>query len=253
MTMLRPGVRPVLAGCRIVISDDARSVEAAPRSKGQAGSEALIRSLSEVGAEVWRVAVPRDGAAAPAALRRAVQRAGSGGVDAVLFLSSSMTWIETAERAGVLDATRRRTGSGRLLLAALDREEADRLRAARLPAAFTDEQSVTALARGVVAHYGNGSGSLVTDAGRLEVRSGGVVVDERFIPLSRGAAGVIEALFLAGGRVLSRAEIGRGLPGGERSGRAVEVAVARLRESLDGVDLVQTVVKRGYRLAVAEQ
>lgn len=105
----------------------------------------------------------------------------------------------------------------------------------------------------MVAHYDSGTAALVTDAGRLEVRSGGVVVDERFIPLSRGATGVMEALFLAGGRVLSRAELGRGLPGGERSGRAVEVAVARLRESLDGIDLVQTVVKRGYRLAVTEQ
>ncbi len=42
------------------------------------------------------------------------------------------------------------------------------------------------------------------------------------------------------------------LPGGERSGHAVEAAVARLREALGGIDLVQTVVKRGYRLAVIE-
>lgn len=253
MTMLRPDIRPVLAGCRIVISDGARSTEARNGETGPTASDELIQSLTELGAEVSRVAVPRGGGTAPAALRRAVQRAGNGGIDAVLFLSSAEAWIEAAECSGVLDATRRRTGSGRLLLAALDRDETDRLRAARLPAGFPEEGTVAALARGVVAHYGSGAGSLATDAGRLEVRSGGVVVDERFIPLSRGAAGVIEALFLAGGRVLSRAEIGRGLPGGERSGRAVEVAVARLRESLDGVDLVQTVVKRGYRLAVAEE
>ena len=39
------------------------------------------------------------------------------------------------------------------------------------------------------------------------------------------------------------------LPSGEaRSEHAVEMAVARLRRAL-GVPLVQTVVKRGYRLA----
>ncbi|MCB8044539.1 winged helix-turn-helix domain-containing protein [Microbacterium oxydans] len=42
------------------------------------------------------------------------------------------------------------------------------------------------------------------------------------------------------------------LPGGHRSDRAVEVAVGRLRDSLGRGDLIQTVVKRGYRLAVAE-
>ena len=92
----------------------------------------------------------------------------------------------------------------------------------------------------------------MTDAGRLEVRSGGILIDDRFVPLSHTAARLIEALFVAGGRVLSRAEIGRVLPGSDRNGHAVEVAVARLRESLCGADLVQTVVKRGYRLAVIE-
>jgi len=53
--------------------------------------------------------------------------------------------------------------------------------------------------------------------------------------------------------VLTRAEIGQLLPGGRRSARAVEVAVARLREALDDFDLVQTVVKRGYRLAVLDE
>ena len=54
------------------------------------------------------------------------------------------------------------------------------------------------------------------------------------------------------GRVLSRAELGGVLPGAERNGHAVEVAVARLREALGGNELVHTVVKRGYRLAVTE-
>jgi uroporphyrinogen-III synthase len=51
--------------------------------------------------------------------------------------------------------------------------------------------------------------------------------------------------------VLSRAELGSVL-GGDRNPHAVEVAVARLREALGGHELVHTVVKRGYRLAVTE-
>ncbi|WP_226533145.1 winged helix-turn-helix domain-containing protein [Microbacterium paraoxydans] len=236
------------------MSDDARSADP-PRDGVRAGegrSDGLAEVLSEVGAAVWRVAVPRSGARTSAALRSVVQRAAKGGIDAVLFLAPTAPWLETAESIGALEAIRRRSDSGRLLLGALHEEDAERLRLAGLAVMHTEGSSAAVLARGVVAHYDSGKTALVTDAGRLEVRSGGVVVDERFIPLSRGATGVIEALFLAGGRVLSRAEIGRVLPGGQRSGRAVEVAVARLRESLDGIDLVQTVVKRGYRLAVTE-
>ncbi len=247
------GRRPPLAGCRIIVSDDARAAESPRDGVADGRSEGLIGVLTDAGAAVFRVTVPRGGARTSAALRSVVQRAARGGIDAVLFLAPTAPWLETAESTGALEAIRRRSDSGRLLLGALHREDADRLRLARLAVMRTEGSSVTALARGVVAHYDSGTAALVTDAGRLEVRSGGVVVDERFIPLSRGATGVMEALFLAGGRVLSRAELGRGLPGGERSGRAVEVAVARLRESLDGIDLVQTVVKRGYRLAVTEQ
>lgn len=86
----------------------------------------------------------------------------------------------------------------------------------------------------------------------MEVRSGGAVIDERFIPLPRTSASLLDALFLAEGRVLSRAEIARSLPGAPRSGHAVEAAVARLRDALPVSGVVQTVVKRGYRLAVAD-
>lgn len=247
------GRHPPLAGCRIIVSVDAKLEDAARRGVDDGRSGGLIAVLSEAGAAVLRVTVPRGEARTSAGLRSVVQRAARGGIDAVLFLSPAVSWLETAESVGALEAIRRRADSRRLLLGALHREDADRLRVARLPVLYPEGSSVAALAEGVVAHYDGGVPALVTDAGRLEVRSGGVVVDERFIPLSRGAAGVMETLFLAGGRVLSRAELGRGSSGAVRSGRAVEVAVARLRESLDGIDLVQTVVKRGYRLAVTER
>ena len=251
MSASRPPERTALAGCRIIISGGTVA-RGRSRSRGSAArTPELDRILTEAGAQVSRIASHRAADVTPAVLQRAVQSAGTGGVDAVIFTASAAPWIAAAESVGVLDANRRRARTGRLLLVTSDPAEAARLDGAGLPARRVADAD--ALALGVIGHYQGGFGSLHTDAGRLEVRSGGVVVDEHFIPLSRGGSGVIEALFLAGGRVLSRAEIGRALPGGERSGRAVEVAIARLRESLDGRELVQTVVKRGYRLAVTER
>lgn len=221
-----------------------------------AGSDGLDELLRDAGADVVSVTVYRWGPPPdPDLVRRSALRAGSGEADAVLFTSApgAASWLAYAEEVGALDAIRRRAASGRLLLAAVGPITAIPLQAADLHTTLADRGRLGSLARCVIAHFGGGRApSLLTDAGRLEVRSGGVLLDGRFLPLSRSGASLIEALFDAGGRVLSRAEIGRVLPGGERNGHAVEVAVARLREALCGVDLVQTVVKRGYRLAVTE-
>jgi len=60
---------------------------------------------------------------------------------------------------------------------------------------------------------------------------------------------VLRALAQSPGRVVSRRELTSALPGGGEE-HAVETAIGRLRTSLGGGQVVQTVVKRGYRLAV---
>jgi uroporphyrinogen-III synthase len=61
---------------------------------------------------------------------------------------------------------------------------------------------------------------------------------------------VLRALAERPGHVISRRELMGHLPSGQAgSEHAVEVAVARLRSAV-GSRLVQTVVKRGYRLPV---
>ena len=52
------------------------------------------------------------------------------------------------------------------------------------------------------------------------------------------------------GRVVTRAELLRALPGAGADEHAVETAMTRLRAALGEPKLVQTVVKRGYRLAL---
>ena len=74
----------------------------------------------------------------------------------------------------------------------------------------------------------------------------------RWEALSIGANyGIEELLMEAKGDVVSRSEVLEVLPGDSRSGHAVEVAVGRLREAIGDRRVVQTVVKRGYRLALA--
>lgn len=222
-----------------------------------AGSDGLDELLTADGADVVSVVVYRWGPPPdPDVVRRSVLQAGSGEADAVLFTSApgAASWISVADEVGALDDIRRRAAIGRLLLAAVGPVTVAPLLAANLQSTIADRSRLGALARTVIAHFGTGRApSVQLDAGRLEVRSGGVLLNDGFIPLSRTAAALIEALFVANGRVLTRQELGGVLPGGERNAHAVEMAVARLRESLSGIDVVQTVVKRGYRLAVTER
>lgn len=221
-----------------------------------AGADGLDELLTDAGAEVLSITVYRWGPPPDSdVVRRSALQAAGGEADAVLFTSApgAASWIAFAEESGALESVRRRAESGRLLLACVGPITAAPLHTANLRTTIADRGRLGSLARTVIAHFGGGKApSLPTDAGLVEVRSGGVLVDGAFIPLSRSAAALIEALASAGGRVLSRAELGGVLPGAERNGHAVEVAVARLREALGGNELVHTVVKRGYRLAVTE-
>ena len=88
---------------------------------------------------------------------------------------------------------------------------------------------------------------------RLELRGHSVLVDGRCVELTARQVGVLSALVDGGGRVLSRADLlrtaWRDEPADEH---AVEMTVARLRTALGPAGgVVQTVVKRGYRLAAA--
>ncbi len=53
-------------------------------------------------------------------------------------------------------------------------------------------------------------------------------------------------------RTVSREGLQGALPRSVSNTHAVEVAVARLRESIGVPDLIKTVVKRGYRLNVTD-
>ena len=90
---------------------------------------------------------------------------------------------------------------------------------------------------------------------RVQVRSQSIAVDGHVVPVQHGPIAVLRTLARHPGRVVSPAEIRVDSPAwSEVDDHAIEMAVSRLRRAfhgtpLAGVDLIQTVVRRGYRLA----
>lgn len=85
---------------------------------------------------------------------------------------------------------------------------------------------------------------------RLEIRGHAVLVDDELRAVPPAGMALLAALARRPGWVVARAELLRALPGAGRDEHAVESAMARLRTALGTPKLIQTVVKRGYRLAV---
>ncbi len=222
-----------------------------------AGADGLDTLLTNAGADVVSLTVYRWGPPPdPQIVQRSAVQAASGEVDAVLFTSApgASEWVRAAERFGSMPAIRKRAQRGRLLLAAVGPITAVPLREAELHTVLAERARLGSLARCVIGFFGAGGNapSVMTRAGRLSMRSGGVVIGDSFIPLSRAGASLLGTLFDARGSVLSREVIAQRMPQSSRNAHAVEMAVARVRESLGRVEVVQTVVKRGYRLAVEE-
>ncbi|MEW1903130.1 uroporphyrinogen-III synthase [Streptomyces sp. NPDC056488] len=85
---------------------------------------------------------------------------------------------------------------------------------------------------------------------RVEVRGHAVLVDGALRPVPPAGMALLALLVRRPGWVVSRADLLRALPGAGRDEHAVETAMARLRTALGTPKLIQTVVKRGYRLAL---
>ncbi|MGH3857763.1 MAG: uroporphyrinogen-III synthase, partial [Pseudonocardiaceae bacterium] len=84
----------------------------------------------------------------------------------------------------------------------------------------------------------------------LELRGHAAVVDGVLHAVPPTPMALLRLLATRPGRVVSRAELLSAMPAAGDDEHAVETAVARLRAALGAPRLVQTVVKRGYRLAL---
>ncbi|MCX4676862.1 uroporphyrinogen-III synthase [Streptomyces sp. NBC_01433] len=85
---------------------------------------------------------------------------------------------------------------------------------------------------------------------RVEIRGHAVLVDDELCPVPPAGMALLHSLARRPGWVVARADLLRALPGSGSDEHAVETAMARLRGALGVPGLIQTVVKRGYRLAL---
>lgn len=212
----------------------------------------FVESLRAAGAEVVPVPVyrwmpPED----IGPLDRLLDAAVSRGVDALTFTSApaAASLLSRAEDRGLLDD----------LLAALAHDV--------LPACVGPVTAIPLQARGVdtvqperfrlgplvqllCQELPARARSLPIAGHRVEIRGHAVLVDGDLKPVPPAGMSLLRALARRPGWVVPRADLLRALPGAGRDEHAVETAMARLRTALGAPKLIQTVVKRGYRLAL---
>jgi uroporphyrinogen-III synthase len=212
----------------------------------------LVETLRKSGADVIEVPVYRwEPPADEQPLRRLIEATAAGGLDCVTFTSApaAVNLLRTADELGcaarVLDALR-----GPVLCAAVGPVTAGPLLRAGIPVAAPERFRLGALVREVVERLPARAPVLQPAGHRLEVRGHAVLLDSGVVPLPAAGMALLRELARRPGQVLSREELGRLLPGESSDGHAVEVAIARLRSALGDPAIIQTVVKRGYRLAV---
>ncbi len=219
-----------------------------------AGADGLDSELAAAGADVASLVVYRWGPPPdPEALRVSVLAAAAGDIDAVVFTSApgAHAWLQAVEEGGVSDPVLARLHDGRMVAAAVGPVTAKPLQDKGVEPIVPERGRLGALVRALVAHYDEAATAAVaTVAGPLQVRRTVALLDGHVLPLSPSSLAVLRLLATAAGDVVSRGEVLAALPGDSRDPHAAEVAIARLRESAGDRRLVQTVVKRGYRLGV---
>lgn len=123
-----------------------------------------------------------------------------------------------------------------------------------VPTIFPDRSRLAAMVKQLEAELPSRRAGLsieLVGGHQLLLHGEDVLLDGVEVKLSPAPAAVLQALVANPGNVVSRQALLAMLPSGTAgSEHAVEMAVARLRSAL-GTRVVQTVVKRGYRLAVA--
>lgn len=230
------------------------------------GDPEMERALTAAGAEVHGLVIYRWGAPPdPDQVGRTTGMVAAGNIDAVLFTSApgARAWLNIAEGLGTLSAIEQLAGE-RTLFGAVGPITAGPLVDRGIEPVVPDRYRLGALVRETVNQLAGPDTATETAYGPLHVRTGGALVDGRFHPLGRAGSDVLRILASQPGRVMSRADIAEELSTGITAGhaegwsdeqtseRAVEVTVARVRSALTEPDLIQTVYKRGYRLAVPE-
>ena len=122
-----------------------------------------------------------------------------------------------------------------------------------VPTSAPERMRLGALARHIAEELPLLGSCTVNAAGHaVDIRGTCVLVDDSIKLLSPSGMAILRALAQRPGDVVARNDLLRVLPGNSNDPHAVDTAVLRLRTALGDRNIVATVVKRGYRLAIDE-
>lgn len=212
----------------------------------------VVEALQFAGAEVIEVPVYRWAPPADIApMDRLTDAALAGCLDVLAFTSApaAASLLARAAKRGVGDelvAAMR----GPVLALCVGPVTAAPLEAVDIPTVAPQRSRLGAMVRRLEAEIPARVRTLPIAGHWLEVRGHAVLVDGALQSVPPAGMALIRALAHRPGRVVTRADLLRALPGGGDDEHAVETAMARLRTALGEPKLVQTIVKRGYRLAL---
>ncbi len=211
----------------------------------------VVDALRGAGADVVEVTVYRwIGPADPAPLGKLCRQISGGLVDAVAFTSApaAASFLHAAQQENLLEQVLT-VLRGPVLPVAVGPVTAAPLERAGLTVLQPERARLGALVREIESEIPRRLGQRLTAAGHaLDIRARGVQIDEMYVPLAATAMALLRLLAARPGAVVPRVRLADALAAGADD-HAVEVAVGRLRTALGDPRIVQTVVKRGYRLA----
>ncbi|MDQ0813145.1 uroporphyrinogen-III synthase [Streptomyces sp. B3I7] len=210
--------------------------------------EALRESGAKVvGVPVYRWMPPED----IGPLDRLLDATVAGGMDALTFTSApaAASLFSRAERRGMLDDVLAVLGHD-VLAACVGPVTAVPLQERGVPTVQPERFRLGPLVQLLCRELPARARTLPVAGHRLEIRGHAVLVDGELRTVPPAGMSLLRALAHRPGWVVPRATLLRALPGTGRDEHAVETAMTRLRAALATPHLIQTVVKRGYRLSL---
>ncbi|MGW6694586.1 uroporphyrinogen-III synthase [Rhodococcus sp. NPDC054953] len=206
-----------------------------------------IAGADVVPVPVYRWTPPDD----QTAMDRLIELTVGGGLDAVSFTSAPAVaaMLMRAKEIGLIDPLLK-AFDGRVLAVCVGPVTAAPLEALGVHTTMPGRARLGSLARHIAEELPRRAMRVNAAGHELSVRGGCVVVDGEVRQLAPAAMALMRTLAHRPGRVVSREDLLAVLPGGGGDTHAVETAIARLRSCLGAPKIVQTVVKRGYRLAI---
>ncbi|WP_017974542.1 uroporphyrinogen-III synthase [Actinopolyspora halophila] len=173
-------------------------------------------------------------------------------VDALVFTSAPAVTntldlaLRTGRRRALLDTLRHH-----VLVACVGPVCAAPLEGLEVPVTFPQRPRLGSLVRSLDETLPERVRRLNIGGNHVELRGQGVLLDGELRPVPPSPMALLRKLSEHPGKVLSRRELVDALPNGGEE-HAVEMAIGRLRTALGNERFVQTVIKRGYRLALDE-